>query len=191
MSPDGAYPLVTARLVIEPLVQSDVAEFVAYRQDPVVARWQSWDPGYSLVDGRNLTSGQPATDLPAAGEWLQLAVRNVTRSTLFGDVAVQCLPDQPATFEIGMTLARKAQGRGIATEAVSRVLVHLFAAVGAHRVVAHCDAENAAVAKVLRRVGMRQESRQLEGDFFKGHWSTLDSYAILAREHTGRRETSD
>ncbi len=191
MSPDGTYPLVTARLLIEPLVESDVAEFVAYRRDPAVARWQSWDPSYSLADGRRLVSGQPAADLPATGKWLQLAVRDVTRSTLFGDVAVHCVPDQPDTFEIGMTLAPQAQGRGIATEAVSRVLVHLFAAAGAHRVVAHCDAENVSVAKVLRRVGMRQESRQLEGDFFKGRWSTLDSYAVLAREYRSRRKSPD
>ena len=57
---------------------------------------------------------------------------------------------------------------------------------GAYRVVAFCDARNAPVARLLRRVGMRQESSQVEADYFKGEWTTLDGYAVLAREYVAR-----
>jgi RimJ/RimL family protein N-acetyltransferase len=171
-------------VLVEPLGEGDVAAFTAYRREPDVARWQTWDVGYGEADARRLVAGQPADGgLPAPGEWVQLAVRSLDRAVLHGDVAVHKLADQPATFEVGVTLAPAAQGRGLGTEAVRCVLDHLFGEAGAHRVVAFCDARNAPVAALLRRVGMRHESRQVEADWFKGEWTTLDGYAVLAREH--------
>ena len=67
-------------------------------------------------------------------------------------------------------------------ETVARVWEFLFVEAAAHRAVAHCDARNRPVAKLLSRVGMRHEARQIEADYYKGEWTTLDSYAILARE---------
>ncbi len=168
--------------MIEPLAASHVSAFVGYRQDPQVARWQSWTPSYSESDARQLIESQPATELPEEGEWMQLAVRDARNGTLLGDVAVHSLAEQPNTFEIGATLAPGSQGRGVASEAVARVLDYLFTEATAHRVVAFCDARNEPVARLLRRVGMRPESSQIEADYFKGEWTTLDGYAVLARE---------
>jgi RimJ/RimL family protein N-acetyltransferase len=181
------FPLRTGRLRIEPLTVADLSEFLAYRQDPEVARWQGWEPSFSAQDAAELIEGQPASDLPEAGGWVQLAVRNAQVGGLHGDVAIHVHADQPDTFEVGVTLAPTAQGQGIGTEAVERVLSYLFDEKGAHRVVAFCDARNEPVARLLRRVGMRHESRQVEGDFFKGEWTTLDGYGVLSREHRGDR----
>lgn len=176
------YPLTSSRLVIEPLAASDVGAFVGYRQEIEVARWQSWTLSYSESDARQLIEGQPTTELPEEGKWIQLAVRDARGGTLHGDVAVHVLAGQPSTFEIGATLAPGSQKQGVAAEAVARVLDYLFTEATAHRVVAFCDARNEPVARLLRRVGMRRESSQVEADFFKGEWTTLDGYAVLARE---------
>ncbi len=176
------YPLTTERLIIEPLAETDVDAFVRYRRDPDVARWQSWTPDYSSADARALVAGQPTTALPPDGGWIQLAVRSRGSGALLGDVGVHRVPDQPDTFEIGVTFARSSQGQGLATEAVNRVLTFLFTEATAHRVVAFCDARNDAVARLLRRVGFRQESRQIDADYFKGEWTTLDGYALLEGE---------
>jgi RimJ/RimL family protein N-acetyltransferase len=177
------YLATTKRLTIEPLSANDVSEFVAYRRDPDIARWQSWEPTYSVNDAAELIAAQPDADLPPAGSWMQLAVRDSESGSLYGDVAVHTLDEQPDTFEIGVTLASASQGRGIGTEAVSAVLGHLFVDAGAHRVISFCDSRNEPVARLLRRVGMRKESSQPEGDWFKGEWTTLDGYAILEWEY--------
>lgn len=65
------------------------------------------------------------------------------------------------------------------------MLQYLFSTADAHRLIAFCDARNAPVASLLNRVGMRQESRQIEADWFKGEWTTLDGYAILAENTRG------
>ena len=45
-----------------------------------------------------------------------------------------------------------------------------------------CDARNDAVQALLARAGMRQESRQVDADWCKGEWTTVDGFAVLRGE---------
>jgi RimJ/RimL family protein N-acetyltransferase len=179
--------VTTAQLTIEPLAERDVDAFTEYRQDPDVARYQSWGVGYSRADAGRLVADQAEGQLPLPGAWLQLAVRETASGMLLGDLALHRLDEQPDTFEVGVTLARSSQGRGIASEALRALLDFLFEREHAHRVVAFCESRNHAVARLLTRVGFRQESRQVDADWFKGEWTTLDGYALLASERDGAR----
>jgi hypothetical protein len=75
------------------------------------------------------------------------------RST--GDCAIRVLTDQPATAEIGFTLAPASQGRGIAAEAVTAVLKRLFEGHNIHRIYAQTDDRNLAAHRLLERLGFR------------------------------------
>ena len=44
------------------------------------------------------------------------------------------------------------------------------------------DDRNASVQRLLERLGLRREARHVEADWFKGEWTTLRVYAVLARE---------
>ena len=180
------YPLTTSRLSIAPLGADDAAGFVAYRQDPDVARWQGWEPTYSDVEAAQLIASQPSSDLPDRGGWLQFAIHDLGSGKMQGDVAVHALTDLPDTFELGITLAPASQHQGMATEVLKRMLDHLFTTANAHRVTANCDARNSPVARLLRGVGMRKESSQIDVEFFKNEWITLDGYAILQAEHAAQ-----
>ena len=48
--------------------------------------------------------------------------------------------------------------------------------------VAQVDDRNAPMQRLCDRLGMRQEARLVEADRFKGEWTTLRIYAVLARE---------
>ena len=176
--------LTTERLVIEPLGETDVAAFVAYRQDPDVARYQSWETSYDEAAASALVAAQAGTDMPTPDEWFQYAVRSADTRELLGDVAVRLIADQPNSYEIGFTLRPSAQGNGFATEAVRAMLSHLFGAANAHRVSASCDSRNGASARVLERAGLRQEARHHSADFFKGEWTTVDVFALLVAEYS-------
>ncbi|MDQ6935603.1 MAG: GNAT family N-acetyltransferase, partial [Actinomycetota bacterium] len=106
--------LTTGRLNISALRASDIPAFVSYRQDPEVARWQSWDVSYGRERAVRLVAGQEAGTLPAPGDWLQLGVRDAARTDLLGDVAVHTLAGPPNSYELGVTFARSAQGQGLA-----------------------------------------------------------------------------
>jgi len=175
-----SFPLRTERLLLSPLEPGDREVFLSYRQDPEIARWQSWDPDYSAEQADALLAGQPTAVVSSGGQWLQIGVRAID-GQLMGDVAVHSLAEQPDTFEIGVTLARSYQGHGFAREAVRAVSGTLFHN-GAHRVMAQTDARNVASARIFEALGFRHEARHIEADWFKGEWTTLDVWALLQPE---------
>jgi RimJ/RimL family protein N-acetyltransferase len=181
--------IVTERLRLRPFRAGDLEAFVAYRSDPNVARYQSWDRTYSLADAESFLMSQRDLDLGQPGEWLQLAVVDRETGTVYGDCAVRVATDQPATAEVGVTLAPANQGKGLATEALTAVLAELFEERGIHRVFAEADDRNVSVHRLLERLGFRCEARLVEADWFKGEWSTLRLYAMLDREWRARSST--
>jgi RimJ/RimL family protein N-acetyltransferase len=174
--------IVTERLLLRPFRAEDLHAFVAYRSDPEVARYQSWDATYSMADAERFLASQRNVSLGVAGEWVQLAAVDRRSGTLCGDCAVRVLTTQPATAEVGVTFARARQGSGLATEALAAVVTELFVARGIHRVYAEADDRNAAVHRLFERLGFRCEARLVEADWFKGEWSTLRVFAVLRRE---------
>jgi RimJ/RimL family protein N-acetyltransferase len=168
--------------MIRPLSEADVAGFVGYRGDPDVARWQSWDADYTDADARRLVADQHGWTQPPPGEWMQLAMIESATDRLVGDLALHLFAEQPDTWEIGFTVSSAYQRRGFATEGARALLDALFAGFGAHRVVASCDARNAGSVGVLKRLGMRHEASELESDWFKGEWTSVERYAVLQRE---------
>ena len=188
--------LVTERLVLRPLEAGDVPAFAAYRSDPDVARYQSWDTTYSTADAEQLVASQKDVALGDPGPWLQLAAVDRVSGALCGDCAVRIATDQPRTAEVGVTFAPATQGSGLATEALGAVVTRLFEQHGVHRVFAQADDRNLPVHRLLERLGFRCEARLVEADWFKGEWTTLRIYACLRREwraapaaNGGRRES--
>lgn len=179
------------RIEISPLAEADVPEFVAYRQQPDVARFQGWSPEFAVSDAHDIIARQPACGLPKAGEWLQLglrvAVEPSTSRVLIGDVAVGCDAVQPKTFELGVTLDAAHQGMGYAGEALRCVSDWLMSEKGAHRIVMQADARNAPVLALISRLGLRHEGTTLDGDWFKGEWTTLERFALLRSEWLAHR----
>lgn len=165
-------------LEVAPLAAADLEGFVAYRRDPEVARYQSWSTDYALADAQALLAAQAGLDFPAAGDWMQFGIRSL-EGALLGDVAVHRLDTQPDTFELGVTVAPSAQGRGVATRVLTAMTRHLFAEHGAHRVYAQCDARNSAMSAVLARVGFRHEGTAVDADWFKGEWTSVETWATL------------
>lgn len=172
----------TERLVLRRFAAADLPAFVAYRRDPGTARYQSWEPTYSLADAERFLDDQCAATLGEPPHWVQLAIVDRGSAALCGDCAVRVAGDQPASAEIGITLSPAARRRGLATEALRGLVTVLFARHAMHRVFAHADERNESVHRLLERVGVRCEGRLLEADWFKGEWSTLRLYAVLARE---------
>jgi RimJ/RimL family protein N-acetyltransferase len=174
--------IVTERLSLRRFRVDDLEALVAYRSDPEVARYQSWDSTYSRADAESFLRSQRDLAFGQPGEWLQLAIVDRRTGTLCGDCAVRVVTDQPATAEVGVTLAQTNQGKGLATEALTALLTELFEQAGLHRVFAEVDDRNVPVQSLLDRLGFRCEGRLVEADWFKGEWSTLRPYAILDHE---------
>ena len=174
--------LETPRLILRPFQDSDLEVFAAYRSDPEVARYQGWDAPYSADKAMEFIAEmkhkQPATQ----SEWYQFAIELRQSRQLVGDCAFHLLDGDPHQAEIGFTLARQYQRRGYAAEAVTRLLDYLFRDLNLHRVIASCDVDNHASARLLERMGMRCEGHFIENIWFKGSWGSEYLYALLQRE---------
>lgn len=183
--------LRTPRLRLRRFTDADLPVFVAYRQDPEVARYQGWDDTFSAKDARALFANTRCIAPGTPGVWFRFAIEEVATGTVLGDCALHVKGDDPRQAEIGFTLARGHQGKGYAAEAVGAVLGYAFGTLGLHRVVAITDARNAAAARLLERVGMRREGHYLQNVWFKGAWGDELSFALLRDEWLGRRESAN
>jgi RimJ/RimL family protein N-acetyltransferase len=177
--------LRTERLVLRRFRARDAAVLSAYRSDPEVSRYQSWEAPVSLAEATRLVDDLRQGEPRAAG-WFQYAIERTDRGGLIGDVGVR-RDDGGRQAEIGFTFAPEHQGQGYATEAVRRILDYLLIEERLHRVAADCDARNVRSARLLERVGFRLEGHTVQSTWCKGEWSDDLLFGILASEWPARR----
>lgn len=169
----------TERLICRAFERADLQAFTAYRADPEVARYQSWQD-YQYQDALALFENLQQTPFGANGTWMQLALVCRQTQALVGDLALHFIDAQQV--EIGFTLASEHQGKGLAREALQGLLVYLFERLGKHRVSAITDVKNRAAWGLLERLGFRREAHYRDNIFFKGSWGSEYGYGLLARE---------
>ena len=168
---------------------ADLALFMAYRNDPEVARYQGWE-GISEPEARVFLQEQKEIQPGVPGHWFQIAVELKETGMLVGDCALKIEEHDERQAEIGCTLSRAYQGRGIASEAVSCVLEYAFVTLRLHRVIAITDCENAASVALLERLGLRREGHFRQNVWFKGKWGDEFLYAMLQEEWQSMRSTN-
>ncbi|MEI8411361.1 MULTISPECIES: GNAT family N-acetyltransferase [unclassified Kribbella] len=169
----------TERLGLRRFTTADAEAFAAYRSAPEVARYQSWDAPVSLADALELVQDFEQGD-PAVPGWFQYAID--LDGVLIGDLGLN-LHDNLMQAELGFTLSPAYQGNGYATEAVRGLLDHLFIERNLHRVSAECDARNTASARLLERVGFRQEGLRRANSWFKGEWTDDLLFGLLRTDY--------
>ena len=177
--------LETERLLLRRLRGSDLVAFLAYRNDPEVSRYQSWE-GCTEAEARDMIQALEREEPFVPGEWFQFAVELKATGKLVGDLGFR-VGEDGRQAEVGYTLAREHWGEGYASEAVSRLLDHAFKELGLHRVHATVDQENVPSVAVLERLGLRREGSFVENVWFKGRWSSEHLYATLREEWLARR----
>jgi len=179
--------LETQRLVIRRFGNADLPAIFAYRNDPEVARYQRFG-SVSKTDLSHLIQGQQSIEPGAPGQWFQFAIALKETGELIGDCALRMDKEDAGRAEVGFTLARAYQGRGFATEAVTRVLDYAFAELGLERIFALTDCENQPSIALLERLDMRLEGHLLKNFLWKGERRDEYRYAILKDEWLQKRK---
>jgi len=146
-------PRFAPRVMLRRLATSDLAAFQAYRHDAVLGQYQGWSPTTDDEASSFLTEMSIA-ELLQPGIWIQLGIADPKSLVLIGDIGL-LLTDDGQHAEIGFTLSRPSQGRGIATAAVREALDLVFEQTGAERVLGVTDSRNLPSIRLLERVGMR------------------------------------
>jgi RimJ/RimL family protein N-acetyltransferase len=94
------------------------------------------------------------------------------------------------TWEVGFIFNPKYQNCGFCTEALKEIIERAFVEDKVHRIIGHCNPENAASWKVMEKAGMEREGRLRKNIFFKQDsngkplWIDTYEYGILNKYET-------
>lgn len=156
----------------------DVDTFLAYRQDPDIARFQGWETTYSIIQAINLIESQAGSVLPEKGEWLQLAIHSLGSHEHVGDLAIKLVEDADSSFELGFTIAKQHQGQGFAKEAAAKLMSYLVSEAGAKKFIATTDSRNSASIKVLAALGFQKNDSKSWTELSKNELVAVDYFEI-------------
>ena len=173
--------LMTERLRLREFVTDDWRAVLAYHSDP---RYQRF---YELTEqtergARDFVAMFLAQQQSQPRLKFQLAVTLKATGELIGNCGVRLKAAGAREADIGYELNPAFWGRGYASEAARAMVEYGFTALGVHRIWSWCIADNVASARVLEKLGMRQEGRLRENEYFKGRWWDTLLYAILEPE---------
>lgn len=169
------------RLIARRFEPRDLEAFVAMRNDPEVARYQSWEH-FTREDGERFIEGL-SRQQPGLPGWFQFALEERSTGAFIGDCGLNIFAHDNRLAEIGYTIAPAYWNKGYATEAVSALISHAFRAHALHRISAGTDPRNTASRCVLEKSGFREEGHARQNMWFKGSWADDVTYAILRTEH--------
>ncbi len=171
----------TERLILREFKEDDWPAVLAYQSDPRYLRYYEW------------TERTPAAVQEFIGKFIaqqqqeprykaQLAVVLKSSGQLIGNCGIRKEMPEARQAEIGYEFAPEHWGQGYATEAARAIVRFGFTELHLHRISAWCIAENTASAHVLQKIGMQQEGRLRENEYFKGRWWDALLFAILESE---------
>jgi ribosomal-protein-alanine N-acetyltransferase len=172
--------LETDRLTLRGMRVSDAPHMFEYARRPSVTEYLTWEPHTSEEETREYLTyvGQRYR----TGDFYDWAVVDKESGRMIGTCGFTSFNCPSDSAEIGYVLNPAFQGRGLATEAVLRVLAFGFEELKLHRIEAHFIEGNHASRRLMERAGMRFEGFARESMKIKGRYRTIGTCAILRSE---------
>ena len=176
--------LETDRLILRGMRVSDTEDMFEYARRPSVTQYLTWNPHTDPAETREYLTyvGQRYR----TGDFYDWAVVDRESGHMIGTCGFTSFNCPHDTAEIGYVLNPAYQGKGLATEAVRRVLDFGFDELGLHRIEAHFMEGNDASRRLMERVGMTFEGYARESMKIKGRYRTIGTCAILRGEFGGK-----
>ncbi len=171
------------QVLLRPLSGKDLKGFHAYRSDPIVCRYQGFDP-YTEEQARAFLEKSNWVDLQREGEWMQIGIVQQSSQRLIGDCALRFQSYEPRIAEVGCTLSRDFQGQGLAFQSVQLLLHTIFTQKETHKITALMDERNVAAIKVIEHLGFQREAHFRKSYFDKldGDWFGEYQYGFLRED---------
>jgi len=161
----------TARLVIREFAEGDFAPFHGFASDMEVMRYMQDRPCTEEQSAKFLAmAGREREKEPRANWYLAAALRE--DGALVGTCNFNLSSEFPDAF-LGVILARRAQSRGLGTEAARALLGFGFDALGLGKVWGFCNVANTASARMLEKAGMTLERIDEGPHFGIMRWSVV------------------
>jgi ribosomal-protein-serine acetyltransferase len=175
----GVEPLaIREGAVLRPWAEADAAELisvVAVNREHL-APWLPWAATYSHQDALDFVTKSRAR--VEAEDGLEGAV--VVDREIVGGAGFHAVDRVNHSTSIGYWLAADAQGTGLMTATVTKLLDHAFGTWGLHRVVIEAVVDNRRSRAIPERLGFTQEGVQRGAKVIRGRYEDAALYAMLA-----------
>ena len=170
----------TKRLFLRPIEKKDALEIFKYRSDSITNKFQGWIP--KTLDETYEFIHKTSSEIDVVGTWFQFVILENITNELIGDVGIHFLDSEKKQVEVGITIEKQQQGKGLATETLIAIINYLFNHLEKHRIIASIDPENSNSIKLFERIGFRKEAHFKESLFINGKWVDDLVYALLKSE---------
>ena len=172
--------LTTERLTLRRMMVVDTADMYEYASRQEVTRYLTWQPHpdrdytrqYLEYLGNRYSAGM-------FYDWAIVYEPDCKMIGTCGFTSFNCTND---SAEVGYVLNPAYWGKGIAPEALARVLEFGFADLGLHRIEARFIEENDRSRRVMEKVGMTFEGVARGAMLVKGNYVNVGVCAILEDE---------
>jgi ribosomal-protein-alanine N-acetyltransferase len=148
---EGHPALVTARLALRPVVESDFEDIVSLAVDARVAEWTTRIP--HPLTREDVTEWHAHNNHTGEGPGEHVFAITAKDSGALAGVASLQIAEGSSTAEIGYWIGQRDWNKGYATEAVRRLIIHGFRLFKLTRIEAPVFAGNDRSARVLEKVG--------------------------------------
>lgn len=139
--------LETKRLVLRGLELGDLEDFYHYARKPDIGPRAGWKPHESIEQSMMILSRMIKDN-----EVWAITLKN--RNRIIGTIGLHQRDQEDDSYrEIGYVLDDVYWNRGIATEAVKRLIIHAFADLGLKRVTCGHHPSNKASMRVIEKCG--------------------------------------
>ena len=181
--------LTTPRLTLRRMMVADTEDMYEYASRPDVTKYLAWLPHPDRQYTREYL--QYLGNRYAAGmfyDWAVVYEPDCKMVGTCGFTAFNCASD---SAEVGYVLNPEYWGKGIATEALTRVLQYAFRELKLHRVEAKYIEGNERSRRVMEKVGMTFEGIMREGMLIKGSYVNVGICSILASEWEAQQKARE
>lgn len=177
--------LTTERLTMRKLLVGDADDMYEYACDENVTRYLTWSPhrdrDYTLDYLRYIGTRYRTGDF---FDWAlidnesgkMIGTCGFTRFDFFNDGA-----------EVGYVINPRFSGRGMATEALGKIIEFGFEEIGLHRIECRYMVDNLASLKVMEKNGMTYEGIRRSSMLVKGVYRDIATCSILRDEYFGEK----
>jgi RimJ/RimL family protein N-acetyltransferase len=191
LSTDLAPPptLYSDRLALRPLCRADAYAIAEQAGDRRVARYLADVPSpFPVAMAMSWVTARLDRWTRGGGPTYAITERELGPN-LIGTISMRSVP-RDRRAELGYWLGHASWGRGLASEAVQRILQWAFVESNLHRVYAQVIASNRRSHRVLEKAGMTLEGTR-RGHLRKGRrFVDVDQYGVLREEWSLRRSAA-
>lgn len=181
--------LTTERLLLRDFQPDDWVAVQAYQSDPLYRRYHPWTQRIE-ADVREFVGWFLAQQQEHPRTRFQFAIVLKADGQLIGNCGVRVTRTARREASLGYELDSRHWRQGYATEAAGEMLRFGFVTLGLRRIWAECLPENGASARVLQKLGMREEEYQPARVYFKGRCWDQQRFGILAHEWKSRASST-